>query len=218
MSKINIAIDGPVASGKGTITKIIAKKLGYNYLDTGSMYRAVAYFLNSKNVIVKDFKKSDLDDLKITFNDENLVCVNGKCIEEYIRNPQISELSSIFSSIIDIREFLVILQKEIIEEKGYILEGRDATTIIAPNSELKIYLTADVKERARRRQLDYSDRGVEKDFEVILEEIMQRDERDMNKGEYSLKIVDSAIVIDNTSMSVEDQVNKIVDIAKEKIN
>lgn len=217
MSKINIAIDGPVASGKGTITKLIAKELEYKYLDTGAMYRAVAYYLNSKNITPEMFKKTDLEGLKISFDDENHVCVNGTSVEAFIRSPEISELSSLFSKDFDVREFLVRLQKEIISEKGYILEGRDATTMIAPDAELKIYLTADLDERARRRQQDYDERGVHKEFELIREEVKLRDERDMNKGKYSLQIVDDAIVIDNTEMSIDDQIKKVVSLAKEKI-
>lgn len=212
MSKINIAIDGPVASGKGTVAKLLTKRIGYNYLDTGAMYRALALWMNRNNISLESFNEDLLANIKIDFNEENDILLNGENVSELIRTPLISKLSSEFSTLIPVRLFLVKQQQEIVKNGGYVAEGRDIGTVVIPDAKVKIYLTASLDERARRRQEDYKNKGIEKSFEEVKEETYQRDETDKNKEMGALKKADDAIEIDNSNMSIEYQLEKIINL------
>lgn len=212
MEKINIAIDGPVASGKGTVAKLLANELNYNYLDTGAMYRAVALWMSRNNIIPDTFQEKLLDNIKINFDENNHIMLNGEDVSDLIRTPQIGLLSSQFSSLIPVRLFLVKQQQEIVNEGGYVAEGRDIGTVVIPNAKVKIYLTASLDERSKRRQEDYRKKGIEKSFEEVKEETHQRDETDKNKAMGALKKADDAIEIDNTNLSIDAQIKKILEL------
>ena len=218
MTKINIAIDGPSGSGKGTTSKILAKKLGYNFLDTGAMYRAIAYYLHTKGILKKDFEESQLRDIKLSFNDENHICLNEIDIEKEIRTPLISQLASDFSTIPQVRQFLVKKQQEIIQHRGYIAEGRDIGSKVMPYAELKIYLDAHVEERAKRRLRDFQNQGLNYSLDDVIEQIEERDRQDMNRQTDPLVKLPDAIVIDTTNLSVEEQVEVINYLALKILN
>lgn len=209
MDKINIAIDGPVASGKGTVAKILAKELNYNYLDTGSMYRAVALWMDRNNITIERFKEEQLNQININFDENNNILLNNENVSDLIRTPKISTLSSEFSSLIPVRLFLVKQQQEIVKMGGYVAEGRDIGTVVIPDAKVKIYLTASLDERARRRQEDYKKKGIKKAFEEIKGETHNRDEIDKNKAMGALKKADDAIIIDNTNLSIDSQIMKL---------
>ena len=214
--KINIAIDGPTGSGKGTTSKLLAKKLGYNYLDTGALYRGVALFVSSIQKTEETVREEDLLDVELNFNSDNLVCLGEECIEEYIRNPEISQLSSKVSKLPFVRKIVTGMSQKVISEKGYILEGRDATTIIAPDAELKVYLDANIEIRAKRRLKEYQEKGLDENLDEMIAQIKERDERDMNREVAALKIAEDAIVVDNSEMTIEEQVERIYELAQGK--
>jgi len=216
--KINIAIDGPVASGKGITSKLLATKLNYNYLDTGAMYRAIGYYLNKKNISKETFKNSDLNNLNIEFNEFNDVILNGINIENEIRTPLGGELASTFSTIPEIRKFLVKIQKQIIKNGGFIAEGRDIGTVVIPDAEIKIYLTADLETRAKRRLEDFKIKGLLYTLEEIKLQISQRDHQDMTREDSPLTKAKHALEIDNSNYSIEETVNIIYTIIKKVIN
>ena len=221
MKKINIAIDGPSASGKGVTAKKLAKLLTYNYLDTGSMYRAIGYYMYKNKITFDDFnnyininKKDILKKIKIDFNDKNNILLNGVDIENKIRTAEISMYASNFSKLKEIREFLVKKQKEIVKNKGYIADGRDIGSVVIPDAEVKIYLTAKVGVRAIRRYKEYLDKGVKTELKEVMNDMKKRDEQDMNRKESPLIKVDDAIEVDTTNLTIEEQVEKILKIIK----
>jgi len=215
--KINIAIDGPAGSGKGTTAKLIAKKINYRYLDTGAMYRGVALYFSENNLDYSNFKKEWLVSITLSFLENGNLELNGIDVEDKIRTPEIGILASLVSNIVCIREFLTKQQKKIIRNKGFVLEGRDATTVIAPNAEIKIYLDCDIDERVRRRAKEFEQRGIHKTIEELKEEMQKRDKNDMDKGKFSLQISSDAIVIDTTNLTIDEQVDKIYKLVLDKV-
>lgn len=218
MQKINIAIDGPAGSGKGTTAKLLAKKLGYYFLDTGAMYRAFAYAMKQKEITPNTFSKHQLIGVKISFNDQNEVCLNNQSIEKSIRVPEISQLASDFSTLPEVREFLVEIQQEIVKDKGYVAEGRDIGTKVIPDAELKIYLTASVEIRAERRYQDYKKKGLLFTFDEIVKNIEERDHQDMTREYDPLIKSDDAIEVDTTNLTIEEQVEVIENLANKIID
>lgn len=219
MKKINIAIDGPSGSGKGTTAKLLARKLNYKYLDTGAMYRAVAYFLD-----LKGFKSDEeidfgvLDEIEIFFDGDNNVVLNGENIEDKIRTPGLGKLASDFSKIGEIREFLVEKQKEIVREKTYVAEGRDIGTVVIVDAELKIFLTATVDARAQRRLLDFQRKGIDISFNEVKRQIEERDLQDSSREIAPLIKAEDAIEVDTSNLTIDEQVEKIEKLALEIIN
>ena len=210
-AKINIAIDGPSGSGKGTTSKNLAKKLGYNYLDTGSMYRAIAFYFNQNNIDITNLQNFDtiLNSIKLDFNSQNHIMLNKIDIENLIRTPKIGQLASDISKISAIREFLTKKQKKIVENGGYIAEGRDIGSIIMPNSELKIYLTATIDARAKRRLLDFQKKGIEITLEEVKKQIIIRDKQDMERKLAPLVKLPDAIEVDTSNITIDEQVDII---------
>lgn len=216
--KINIAIDGPSASGKGVTAKGLAGILNYNYLDTGAMYRAIGFYMFENNISLENFNNNILLDINIDFDENNHVLLNGVDIDNEIRNSHISMLASNFSKLGSIRKFLVEKQKEIVKNKGYIADGRDIGSVVIPDAEVKIYLTADIDIRARRRYLEMLEKG-EKDIleEDVKQDLIKRDKQDIQREESPLIKVDDAIEVDTTNLDIEGQVDKIFNIVKGKI-
>lgn len=215
--KINIAIDGPAGSGKGTTAKLLAKELNYKFLDTGAMYRGVAYYLLTHEIAQEDVTDDHLENIEINFNEFQELILNGENIEKNIRNPKIGELASNYSTLVCVRNFLSKLQKKIILQKGYIAEGRDIGSVIMPDAELKIYLTANIDIRARRRLQDFKKQGILMEFEEVKQQIIERDHQDITRDIAPLVKTESAIEIDTSDLSIEEQTQIIKDLALKHI-
>ncbi|BCP61592.1 cytidylate kinase [Streptococcus parasuis] len=221
MKSIQIAIDGPASSGKSTVAKIIAKQLGYTYLDTGAMYRSATFLALKNGIEVSNQEKivQLLESNPIRFgrdeNGEQLVFV-GECdVTLPIRDNQVTNNVSAVAALPLVREKLVHLQQEIAQAGGIVMDGRDIGTVVLPQAELKIFLIASVEERALRRFKENTERGIETDLETLKEEIAARDFKDSNRAVSPLKAADDAITFDTTGVSIEGVVNFISEKAKE---
>ena len=210
-----IAIDGPAGSGKSTTAKLLAKKLGFIYLDTGAMYRAVTLFLlNNKINIenVSDIKKSlEKIDLSIKSKDRFQIYLNNKNVTNDLRRANIDDLVSNVSKILEVRKKMIILQRNFSNNKNIVVEGRDIGSNVFPNADFKFFLIADVMERAKRR---FNDNQYEKSITIseLVKKIKKRDEIDSSRLISPLIKVDDAIEVDTTSLTIEEQVTKIYDI------
>lgn len=213
-----VAIDGPAGTGKGTITKLIAKELKFVNIDTGAMYRCVTLqalregitSIEQKEEIIKIAKS-----IKITMQNEKneqQVYLNGENVSKPIRNKEVSAFVSPVSSIPEVREIMVDMQRKMAEDLDVIMEGRDITTVVFPNANVKIYLDANVEERAKRRFKENQEKGLNMAYEEVLEAIKVRDYNDMNKKVGALKIADDAIVIDTTELTIEQVKEKVKEI------
>src|SRR5699024_844115 len=212
-NKINIAIDGPAAAGKSTISKRVAEKLGYIYIDTGAMYRAVTlHVLNSGGEVT-----DDLDELDIRFsNDENRsIYLDGNDVSAEIRSPEVTANVSEISSLKMVRDYLVQMQRIIAAEKGVVMDGRDIGTTVLPEAELKIYMKASPEIRAERRLEEERQRGVDVDLSTLIQQIVRRDDLDMTREVSPLKKADDAILLDTSHMSIEEVENTIIRMAEE---
>ncbi|HFR3976104.1 TPA: (d)CMP kinase [Streptococcus suis] len=221
MKSIQIAIDGPASSGKSTVAKIIAKDLGYTYLDTGAMYRSATYLALTNGVEVTD--QDRIVDLlaqnPIRFgrdeDGQQLVFVGDEDVTLPIRDNQVTNSVSAVASLPLVREELVRLQQAIAQAGGIVMDGRDIGTVVLPQAELKIFLIASVEERALRRFKENTERGIETDLETLKEEIAARDYKDSNRAVSPLKAADDAITFDTTGVSIEGVVKFISEKAKE---
>ena len=216
-----IAIDGPAGTGKGTVAKLISQRLNFTYIDTGAMYRCVTLKMIRDNIDLNDLDRINkiLDEIEITFkNIDSMqkVYLNGEDVSELIRKPNVNELVSKVSAIKEIRIKLVEMQRKLGKAENVIMEGRDITTVVFPNAELKIYLDANVEERAKRRHKELIERGNNITYEETLESIMKRDKNDMEKEMGALKIAEDAIVIDSTNLTVEEVYEKIKKLIENK--
>lgn len=218
-----VAIDGPAGTGKGTVTKIIAEKMNLINIDTGATYRCVALNMLNKNVHLEDEEgiKNILDNIKIEFKNidgNQLVYLNGQDVTDEIRSKRVTECVSQVSAIKQVRLAMSNLQRVMGLKQDSIMEGRDIGTYVFPNADVKIYLDADVEERARRRFIQNKEKNIEMSYEEILESIKMRDENDKAKEIGALKVADDAIVIDTTHLTIDEVVQKIVNIINLKIN
>ncbi|MFT6633404.1 MAG: cytidylate kinase [Bacteriovoracaceae bacterium] len=208
-----IAIDGPSGSGKSTITKLIAEKLGLIYLDTGAMFRAIAFHLDENNILSSEITKieNELENMNFQYakDESHLVEINGKNLTQKIREHQVSELASIYSKVPRVREYLKNLQRKIAGERPSILEGRDIGTVIFPDAALKFFLTADPKIRAERRlqQIKEKDPTTNLTVESIFEDIVERDKSDQQRAIAPLVKAEDAKEINTTSMTIEEVVS-----------
>ncbi len=218
MKKISIAIDGPSAAGKSSIAKIVAKKLGYVYIDTGAMYRCVGYYCLQNNIDLNNETavSAILKNIKITMDSNNRVYLNEHDVSDQIRQDEVSMSASLVSSYQDVREFLVKQQRKMSNVGGVILDGRDIGTVVLPDAKLKIYQNASVETRAKRRFLENKKRGLSADLETIKKDIEQRDYQDMNRKISPLKKADDAIVLDTSNLSVDEVVNEVLKLAKQR--
>ena len=217
-----VAIDGPAGSGKGTITKIISERMGLINLDTGATYRCVATAVLNNNLKVEDEDEiiKLLDDIDIEFKRDDgkeRVFLNGVDVTERIRSKEVSQIVSPVSSIIPVRLKMVDLQRKMAEGKDVIMEGRDIGTYVFPNAEVKIYLDAEVEERARRRYKENKEKGIDMTYDEVLENIKKRDANDKNKKIGALKVVDDAVVVDTTTKTIDEVADEIERIIKEKL-
>ncbi len=212
MDRLNIiTIDGPAGAGKSTVSKELARRLGYTYLDTGAMYRAVAWAAGQKGVDVGDEKAlSELcNDLKLGFQGDRIL-VNGEDVSSFIRSPEMDGLSSAVSRVAVVREYLTGMQRELGRQGRLVAEGRDMGTVVFPQAVHKFFLSASAGERARRRKMQMEDQGEEVAYEEILAQIEARDLADSTRSIAPLQAAPDCIVIDSSDLTVEDVLEKIV--------
>lgn len=221
MTKSVIAIDGPAGAGKSTIAKMVAKQLGYIYIDTGAMYRAVAWRVLQKYNPPISTKQivSILDDIniKLSYDENKNMCVevNGVDVSVAIRTPEVTALVSQVAAVSEVRTKMVELQRTMAKCGKVLMDGRDIGTCVLPKADLKIFLTASVEERANRRAKQMQEKGYNIDVEAIKKDIMARDEADMNREISPLKKADDAIVLDTTKMTINEVLTAIVKMAQD---
>lgn len=205
---MKIAIDGPAGSGKSTIAKKVAKKLGIEYIDTGAMYRALAFYMNENNLSLQELK-NEMDFINIEFKKERTF-INGKDISDFIRTNEISSLASKVSKDKEIREKLVDLQRKLADKVSCVMEGRDITSVVLKDAEYKFYLDANPRVRAKRRLTDLKGKDSKITLDELIAEIEERDKRDKTRENSPLQITKDSNYIDTSEMTVEDVVNKIL--------
>lgn len=218
MKKINIAIDGVAGSGKSTVAKLVAKKLGYDYIDTGSMYRCVALLVNRYSVDVSDEESLvELLNAKFDYRFENpKVILNGEDVTIEIRTPEVNDTLPKIVPLPYVRKFLVSKQQEMGKGKGIVMDGRDITSVVLKDAELKIYQTASLKSRADRRYKENLEKGIECNYDEILKNLETRDYVDKYVSKALVKVED-AIEIDTTNMTLEEVVDYIYNLAEMKV-
>ena len=212
-----IAIDGPSGSGKGTIAKEIAKRLGYTYVDTGAMYRCVSLKSLREGLEEKDEDNivKLLKDMDIKLTNDGKVFLDGEDVSDEIRTTEVTHRVSKISSIIPLREVMRDKQHELAEKGNIVMEGRDITTEVFPNADFKFYLDASVEERAKRRQLQNEEKGIKSTYEEVKAAIEERDYDDMHRPVGSLTRTEDQIYIDSSNMTIEEVINKILSIVGE---
>lgn len=210
MKRITIAIDGFSSCGKSTMAKQLAKDLGYIYVDTGAMYRAVTlYALNHAFMAQNELQVKELlaclPKIDVAFNQEGGVLLNGERVDDAIRSVEVSQWVSKVSSIKEVRQKMVELQRAMGSNKGVVMDGRDIGTVVFPDAELKIFVTAEPKVRAQRRYDEWTAKGMQVNFDEVLRNVIDRDYQDQHRAESPLKQADDAIVLDNSYMTRGEQ-------------
>ena len=218
---MNIAIDGPAGAGKSTIAKKLAKELGFVYVDTGAMYRAMAYFFLTHDIKASEEEKiaaacPDVDVTIVYENGEQQVILNGENVNGYIRNEEVGNMASSTSVYPVVRTKLVELQRKLAESTDVIMDGRDIGTCVLPNAQVKIYLTASSGTRAERRYEELKAKGVDCNLDEIEKDIIDRDYRDMHRETSPLKQADDAVLVDSSYMNIDEVVDAIRKIYEEK--
>ena len=224
MKHINIAIDGPGGAGKSTISKAVAKKLGIIYVDTGALYRTVGYYARENGLSVNDVKVSELItplldkiSIEIKYADGTQhVILNGEDLGDKIRQPDISMYASAVSSVPNVRAFLLEAQKELARKNSVIMDGRDIGTVILPNADVKIFLTASNEARAMRRYNELVAKGTSVKYEDVLNEMNERDHADSTRSAAPLKAADDAIYFDNSDYDFEGSVEYVVRLIEDR--
>ncbi len=224
MKHINVAIDGPGGAGKSTISKEIAKRLGIIYVDTGALYRTVGYFARENGLSVEDAKVSELItplldkiNIEIAYVDGSQhVILNGEDLGDKIRQPEISMYASACSSVGNVRAFLLEAQKKLARENSVIMDGRDIGTVILPDADVKIFLTASDEARAKRRYNELIAKGQDVKFEDVLRELVERDRADSSRAVAPLKPADDAHIFDNSDCGFDASVEYIINYIAEK--
>ncbi len=223
--KITIAIDGPAASGKSTTARRVAQKLGYTYIDSGAMYRAVTLLALRKGIDVNDFpavaqiaRGADIRFRRDGHPGQTVIYLNGEDVSREIRTPEIDRNISPVAANPQVREILVRKQQELGRQGGVVMDGRDIGTVVFPRAELKVFMLASAEERARRRQKELAEKGIQVPLEEILQEIQRRDWEDMNRTHGPLKKAPDALELDTTNLTIEQQVEQIVKWARERMD
>ena len=218
MSIINIAIDGPAGAGKSTVAKRIAEIMHLTYVDTGAMYRALGLKAVRNGIDPGDAEAvaTMLPDTTVTFikiNGEQHVVLDGEDVNEFIRTEEISHAASVISTLPEVRQKLVDLQREIARSTDTVMDGRDIGTVVLPNTPYKFYVTASAEVRAKRRFIEYQQKGILGDmtYEDVLNEVKARDERDMNREFSPLRPAENAVIIDTSEMSIDEAVDAVIE-------
>ena len=216
-----VAIDGPAGTGKGTVTKLLSKEMGLVNIDTGATYRCVALYMLKNNIKLEEKEKiiAALPNIHIDMkieDGEQTIFLNGEDVTKEIRSKEVTQIVSQVSSIKEVRFAMVDVQRNLAKGKDVIMEGRDITTYVFPNADVKIYLDADEKERAQRRYKEMQEKGIDMSYEEVLKNIQIRDKNDKEKEIGALKIAEDAIYVDTTFLSVEEEKDKVKQIIEEK--
>lgn len=220
---ISIAIDGPSGAGKSTISRKAAEKFGFIYVDTGAIYRTIGLATKIRGVSLDDTAAVvallPTLEIELKYNDagEQHMYLDGNDVSRDIRLPEVSMLASKVSAIPAVREFLVDMQRGMAEKYDVIMDGRDIGTVILPNADLKIFLTADVRDRARRRYEELRAKGMEKPFDEILAEMEKRDEQDTQRAAAPLKAADDAVLLDTSGNTLEESIDEVCRLISEKM-
>ena len=219
----NIAIDGPAGAGKSTIAKMVAKELGFIYVDTGAMYRGLAVHFLKKGIVPGEVEKIEAacEDAKVELGYENgvqQVYLNGENITSQLREEAVGNMASVSSANPEVRAHLLKLQRNLAAENNVVMDGRDIGTTILPNAEVKIFLTASAKTRASRRYLELTEKGEACDMDEILKDIVDRDERDMNRAVSPLKKAEDAVLVDSSEMGIDEVVESILSVYRKRVN
>lgn len=219
---MKIAIDGPSGAGKSSVAKAVARELGIIYVDTGALYRAVGYYVKQRGVAMEDRDGivaclPDID-LSLEYRDgTQRVVLNGRELGDEIRQPDISMYASAVSSIPEVRSFLLSTQRDIAAKNSVVMDGRDIGTVILPDAEVKIFLTAPVEERARRRYEELREKGMETPFDEVLEQMKRRDAQDAERDIAPAVAAPDAVLLDNSGFEVEDSVAAVKDIIRQRM-
>lgn len=218
-----IAIDGPSGAGKSSVAKALSKKMGIVYVDTGALYRTVGYYIRTVGADPKSAEQvtPHLKDINIEVKYENgtqCVYLNGENLGDKIREPEISMYASAVSAIPAVRSFLLETQKAVARANNVVMDGRDIGTVILPDAEVKIFLTASVECRAKRRVLELKEKGMEANYEDVLKEMIERDNNDKNRDVAPAVPAEDAVMLDNSDLTMEETLEKIIEIAKQRID
>ncbi len=217
MKNFNLAIDGPAGAGKSTIAKRIAKQLGFIYVDTGAMYRAMALYFLRNQIEASDSKRIETAckdvDITIEYRDgEQFVILNGENVNGLIRTEEVGNMASASSVNKAVRLKLVELQQALAAKENVVMDGRDIGTYVLPNADLKVYLTASTRERARRRWTELKEKGLSADLDEIEKDIIERDNRDMTREFAPLRQAEDAVYLDSSELQIDEVVAKILDL------
>ena len=215
----NVAIDGPAGAGKSTIAKLVAKEKGYIYVDTGAMYRGLAIHFLDKGIQPQETEKviEACKDAEVTIAYEDAVqhvYLNGKDISSRLRNEEVGNMASVTSAIPEVRKKLLELQQNLAKTQNVIMDGRDIGTCVLPHADVKVYLTASVETRAKRRYQELQEKGEDCNLEEIAHDIEERDRRDMTREIAPLKQADDAVLVDSSDMTIDEVVKTIVDLCR----
>ena len=215
----NVAIDGPAGAGKSTIAKRIARRLGYIYVDTGAMYRAMAYYLIQNQVDAANQEAiaaaCQHADISICYQDgEQVVLLNGENVNAYLRTEAVGNMASVSSVVPEVRKKLVELQQKLARETDVVMDGRDIGTVVLPDADVKVYLTASVETRAKRRFLELQEKGEPADLAKIAADIEDRDYRDMHRDISPLRQAEDATLVDSSDMTIDQVVERILELCR----
>ena len=215
----SVAIDGPAGAGKSTIAKKIAKMKGYIYVDTGAMYRAMAVYLLRNGVAPEDTNRiseiCEAADISIAYRDgEQVVLLDGENVNAFLRTEEAGNMASFSSAVPAVREKLVELQRKLAAKADVVMDGRDIGTVVLPDADVKIYLTASSATRARRRYLELKEKGEEADLQKIEQDIVDRDDRDMNREHSPLCQAEDAVLVDSSHMTIDEVAERIISLCR----
>lgn len=219
----SVAIDGPAGAGKSTVARRAAEKLGICYVDTGAIYRTVAFAVLRSGVDCADEAQVEslLSGLRIRLqwsaDGVQHMLLNDEDVSAYIRAPEVSQLASRISALPSVRRFLLETQRDVARTNSVIMDGRDIGTVVLPHADVKIYLSASAETRATRRWAELREKGLDQHYEDVLRELLERDERDMNRKIAPLRRADDAVLLDTSALSPEDSVEAIMNIIREKV-
>lgn len=221
MRQLTVAIDGPAGAGKSTVAQLLAQQLNYTYIDTGAMYRAIAFVVLDTGTDPEDVSKiieiANSVDIDLTYDNEiNRVAVDGRDVTKNIRTPEVSKLVSVVAQIPRVREAMLQLQRQMAQKGGIVMDGRDIGTKVLPNADVKIFLTASIRERAQRRWRELTDKGYTIDLIQLEQDIASRDRMDSEREVSPLVRADDAILIDTTKLSIQQAADTILAICKER--